>query len=166
MPIISDFAQRKKIKYFIEEIPKEKFILEIGSGSGWVGDYLKENSWTNYTGIDIIAPADIVGDIQKWKALGKKEESFDIIASEVFEHVDCFKEYRELLRGGGMLLVTTPVPHMDWFLIMMEFLGLNQKRTRSHNNLVYLRIVSCFKNKKVKIIAFLSRWGIFTKENK
>lgn len=167
MPLISQFAQKKKIKYFIEKIPKDQSILEIGSGSGWVGDYLKKNGWTNYTGIDIIPPADIVGDIQNWKALGLKEESFDfIIAFEVVEHVDCFKECRELLRQGGMLFVTTPVPHMDWFLIMMEFLGLNQKRTSPHNNLVYLKNVTSFKNKKVKNIAFLSQWGIFTKENK
>lgn len=33
MPVLSDFAQRKKIKYFIEKIPKDKSILEIGSGS-------------------------------------------------------------------------------------------------------------------------------------
>ena len=167
MPVLSQFAQQRKIKYFIEKIPKDKSVLEIGSGSGWVGDYLKKQGWTNYTGIDLVPPADIVGDIHNWKLLGLKEESFDIIiAFEVVEHVDCFNECRELLRGGGMLLVTTPVPHMDWFLILLEFLGLNQKRTSPHSNLVYLKNVSCFKNKKIKIIAFLSQWGIFTKENK
>ena len=167
MPVLSDLAQKKKIQYFIEKIPKDKSILEVGSGSGWVGSYLKENGWTNYIGIDIISPADIVGDIHNWKTLGLKAESFDIIiAFEVVEHVDCFIECQQLLRNGGMLLVTTPVPHMDWFLIMMEFLGLNQKRTSPHNNLVYLKNVSIFKNKRIKIIAFLSQWGIFTKENK
>jgi 2-polyprenyl-3-methyl-5-hydroxy-6-metoxy-1,4-benzoquinol methylase len=167
MPIVSDFAKRKKINYFIEKIPKDRSVLEIGSGSGWVGNYLKENGWTNYTGIDIVPPADIVGDIRNWKALGLKEESFDvIIAFEVVEHVDCFRECRALLKGGGMLLITTPVPHMDWLLILMEFFGLNQKRTSPHNNLLYLKDVALFKNKKIKIIAFLSQWGIFIKENK
>jgi 2-polyprenyl-3-methyl-5-hydroxy-6-metoxy-1,4-benzoquinol methylase len=167
MPLLSEFAQKRKIKYFIENIPKYKSVLEIGSGSGWVGNYLKVNGWTNYTGIDIVPPADIVGDIKQWKTLGLKEESFDIIiAFEVVEHIDCFIECLTLLKSGGMLLLTTPVPHMDWFLIIMEFLGLNQKRTSPHNNLVYLKNVSCFTNKKVKIIAFLTQWGIFTKENK
>ena len=167
MPILSDFAKRKKIKYFIEKIPKDKSVLEIGSGSGWVGNYQKENGWTNYTGIDIVPPADIVGDIRNWKSLGLKEESFDIIiAFEVVEHVDCFKECWALLKGGGMLLITTPVPHMDWLLIRIEFFGLNQKRTSPHNNLLYLKDVTFFKNKKIKIIAFLSQWGIFIKENR
>jgi 2-polyprenyl-3-methyl-5-hydroxy-6-metoxy-1,4-benzoquinol methylase len=167
MPVLSQFAQQRKIKYFIEKIPKEKSILEIGSGSGWVGDYLIKQGWNNYTGIDIVPPADVVGDIHNWKALGLREESFDvIIAFEVVEHVDCFNECRALLKGGGKLMITTPVPHMDWFLIMLEFLGLNQKRTSPHSNLVYLKNVSCFINKKIEIVAFLSQWGIFTKENK
>lgn len=167
MHLISEFAQRKKINYFLKKIPKNKSILEIGSGSGWVGGYLKENGWTNYTGIDLFPPADMVGDIHNWKTLGLKEESFDIIiAFEVVEHVDCFKDCQTLLKSGGKLLITTPVPSMDWVLIILEFLGLNQKRTSPHNNLVYLKNVSSFNNKKIKIVAFLSQWGIFTKENK
>ena len=164
MPILSEFAKKRKIKYFIEKIPKDKSVLEIGSGSGWVGKYLKDNDWTNYTGIDIVPPADIVGDIRNWNALGIKEESFDvIIAFEVVEHVDCFKECWTLLKRDGKLIITTPVPRMDWLLIVIEFFGLNQKRTSPHNNLVYLKNVNFFKYKKIKIIAFLSQWGIFIK---
>jgi 2-polyprenyl-3-methyl-5-hydroxy-6-metoxy-1,4-benzoquinol methylase len=166
MPILEKFVRRKKVEYFLKNIDKSKSILEIGSGSGWVGDYLKENGWTNYIGIDIVPPADIVGDIRDWKTLGIKEQSFDIIiAFEVVEHVDCFKECGALLKHGGMLMLTTPVPHMDWFLLIMEYLGLNQRRTSSHNNLTYLKKISCFKNKNIKIIKFLSQWGIFIKED-
>jgi SAM-dependent methyltransferase len=166
MPIISEFAKRKKIKYFLQNIPKNKSILEIGSGSGWADNYLKKNGWTNYTGLDIVPPADIVGDIHNWQALGLKEGSFDIIvAFEVVEHVDCFKECFDLLNEGGMLLITTPVPHMDWVLKILEYCRLNQKRTSPHSNLVYLKNISCFPNKKIKIVTFLSQWGIFKKGN-
>ena len=164
MPLLSDIAKQNKIKYFLIDIPKNHKILEIGSGSGWVSDYLKKNGWDNYTGIDIVPPAEIVGDIHNWKTLGLEENSFDvIIAFEVIEHVDCFKDCLELLKPAGKLLLTTPYPLMDWFLILLEFLGLNQKRTSTHNNLVYLKKVSIFKNKKIKIILFLSQWGIFIK---
>ena len=166
MPLLGKLVQKKKIEYFLEKIPKNKSILEIGSGSGWAGDYLKENGWTNYTGIDINPPADIIGDIRNWKTLGLKKESFDIIiAFEVVEHVDCFKECWALLKHGGMLMLTTPVPHMDWFLLIMEYLGLNQRRTSPQNNLKYLKNVSCFKYKNIKIIKFLSQWGVFIKED-
>ena len=165
MPIISEYARKKKIEYFLSVIPKESQILEIGSGSGWVADYLKTNGWGNYTGIDILPPADIVGNILNWKNLGMKKESFDIIiAFEVIEHVDCFKECWELLKDNGMLMVTTPVPHMDWILKIMEFIGLNQKRTSPHNNLTYIKNVNNFSSKKIKIISLLSQWGIFKKK--
>ena len=164
MPTLSEFAKKKKIEYFLKQIPKNSCILEIGCGSGWVRDYLQNNGWTNYKGIDIVPPADIIGDICKWKELGIKEESFDIIiAFELVEHVNCFNECRELLKPGGKLMVTTPVPHMDWFMVFLEFLGLNQKRTSPHINLTYLKNVDCFSVKEIKIISYLAQWGIFIK---
>jgi 2-polyprenyl-3-methyl-5-hydroxy-6-metoxy-1,4-benzoquinol methylase len=164
MPLLSNFARKKKIHYFINNIPKDKKILEIGGGSGWAGKYLTENGWTDYTSIDMVPPAGIIGDIRKWQSLGLKEDSFDIIiAFEVVEHVDCFKECRALLKPGGKLLITTPVPHMDWFLKILEYMGLNQKRTNAHDHLVYLKNVDYFQSKKIKIIAFLSQWGTFVK---
>jgi 2-polyprenyl-3-methyl-5-hydroxy-6-metoxy-1,4-benzoquinol methylase len=97
--------------------------------------------------------------------LGLKERSFDvIIAFEVVEHVDCFKECFELLTDGGMLMVTSPIPHMDWILRILEIIGLNQKRTSVHNELVYLKDVSYFKHKEIKTVGFLSQWAILTKE--
>jgi 2-polyprenyl-3-methyl-5-hydroxy-6-metoxy-1,4-benzoquinol methylase len=164
MPLLSDFARKKKINYFIKDIPKDKRILEIGGGSGWAGKYLTENGWTDYTSIDVVPPAGIIGDIRQWQSLGLKENSFDIIIGfEVVEHVDCFKDCWALLKPGGKFLITTPVPHMDWFLHLLEHIGLNQKRTNAHDHLVYLKTVNDFQHKKIKIIAFLSQWGIFVK---
>lgn len=102
MPLLSQYARKKKIEYFLKRIPKQARVLEIGSGSGWVGNYLKQNGWSNYVGIDVVPPADIVGDIRDWKSLRLGEQSFDvIIAFEVIEHIDCFKECYELLKPRG-----------------------------------------------------------------
>ena len=139
MPLLSNLAAKKKIDYFTQGVPKDAKILEIGSGSGWVGRYLNEHGWKNYVSIDLFPPADIVGDICRWRDLGLTAESFDVIfAFEVVEHVDCFKPCYELLKPGGKLMVTTPVPHMDWAMKLLETLGLNQKRTSPHDHLVYL----------------------------
>lgn len=167
MPFLSDIARKKKIEYFLDRIPRDGRILEIGSGGGWVGEYLKNNGWENYTGLDVTPPADIVGDVKKWKELGIAPESFDvIIAFEVVEHVDCFQECKDMLKPGGMLMLTSPVPHMDWFMKILETLGLNQKRTSPHSNLVYFNKVDCFDKKDVKNVAFMAQWGIFYKEKK
>jgi 2-polyprenyl-3-methyl-5-hydroxy-6-metoxy-1,4-benzoquinol methylase len=93
MRLLSEYARKKKIRYFLSRIPKHAAILEIGCGSGWVGDYLKQHGWNKYVGIDTYPPADIVGDIRNWGMLGLKPQSFDaIIGFEVVEHVDCLRE--------------------------------------------------------------------------
>lgn len=167
MPLLSQYAQTKKIEYFLKKIPKEARILEIGGGSGWVGDYLKQNGYKHYVGMDIVPPADVVGDIREWRKLGLKEQSFDvIIAFEVVEHVDCFQECFDLLKPGGKLMLTSPVPHMDWAMQLLELVGLNQKRTSPHDHLVYFEDVPCFRDKDIRTVGFLAQWGIFTKIDK
>lgn len=164
MPFLSNIAQNKKIRFFLDPIPKDAKVLEIGSGSGWVGDYMKANGWTGYVGMDIVPPAEIVGDINQWPSIGLEAESFDaIIAFEVVEHVDCFQACYDLLKDGGQLLMTTPVPGMDWAMKMLETVGLNQKRTSPHDFLVNLRNVPVFEDKQVRKVAGLSQWGVFTK---
>ena len=164
MPILSKYAQKKKINYFLKDISKKSKILEVGSGSQWLREYMEKNGWVNYVGIDLEVPADIVGDIRKWKQLGLKAKSFNyIIAFEVVEHVDIFKESYELLKDDGVLMLTTPVPHMDWILKLLEIVGLNQKRTSPHVNLIYLNKIKLFTPIDLKNIAFLSQWGKFKK---
>ena len=142
----------------MKDLPKDAHILEIGGGIGWVGEYLRANGWPNYLGLDIEPPCDILGDIKQWRSLGLTANSFDIIiAFEVVEHVNCFQECYDLLKPGGRMLLTTPLPHMDWFMKMLEILGLNQKRTDEHDCLVYLNKVNEFENKQVRVIGGLSQ---------
>jgi len=60
-------------------------------------------------------------------------------------------------------LITTPVPKMDPVLQLLESVGLNQKRTSSHDHLVELHRVIPFEKKDIKIIAFHSQWAVFEK---
>ncbi len=164
MPILSRLAQKKKIDFFFPLIPVQAAILEIGSGSGWVGEYLKGSGRTGYRGIDLNPPADIVGDICHWKPLGLSPESFDfIIAFEVVEHADIYPACEALLKPGGSLLVTTPLPCADWIMKTLESLGLNQKRTSPHSNLHYLRTTANLERQVYRIVGGLSQWGIFKK---
>lgn len=163
-PALSDLARRKKIEYFFKDLPKDARILEVGCGSKWVGDYFREHGYTGYTGLDIIPPADIVGDINQWRTLGLQPNSYDaIVAFEVVEHVDCWQAMHDLLKPGGKCMVTTPVPHMDWAMKILEKLGLNQTRTSPHSNLTYLSSVNIFSKKDIKKVAGLAQWGIYTK---
>jgi SAM-dependent methyltransferase len=164
MPALSEYAQRKKIEYFLAPLPKSARILEIGCGSRWVGDYLRANGWNHYVGADLVAPADIIGDIRDWRALGLEPASFDVvIAFEVIEHVDLVREAYDLLKPGGQMLLTSPVPHMDWAMKALEWLGLNQRRTSPHSNLVYFDRIPLFERVSLRRKAALSQWGILRK---
>lgn len=146
------------------QIPKDARILEIGCGAQWVGTYLKNGGWENYFGMDLVPPADIVGDITQWRQLGMTPESFDvIIAFEVIEHVDFVCETFDLLKPGGLLMLTSPLPYMDWALWILETLGLNQKRTSPHSNLVHFSKLPFFEVLTCKKVGGLCQWGILRK---
>lgn len=164
MPILSDYAQRRKIKWFFNPAPISQRVLEVGCGSGWVGEYLRRQGCHNYVGIDLVPPADIVGDVRDWQHLGLQGGSFDIVvAFEVVEHVDCWRASFDLLKPGGKMLVTTPLPHRDWILRMLETIGLNQRRTSPHDHLTDLHTIDVFSDRKVIVVAMLSQWAVFTK---
>jgi len=165
MPLITQYARAKKLQFFFADVPKDAKILEIGCADGWVGEYLKTNGWKDYRGMDLFPPAEIVGDINQWQQLGIAPASFDVIvAFEVVEHVDCFAACHAILKPGGRMMMTTPVPHWDWMLKIMEKCGLNQKRTSPHDQLIYLQKITIFPMQQIKIVGSLSQWAIFTKE--
>jgi 2-polyprenyl-3-methyl-5-hydroxy-6-metoxy-1,4-benzoquinol methylase len=164
MPLLSDYARRKKIEFFFGDVPKDARILEVGSGEGWVGTYLRQNGWTNYLGVDIKPPADIVGDLREWQKIGLKANSYDVIvAFEVVEHVDLYQEMFDLLKPNGRLLVTTPVPHMDWACKTLERIGLNQKRTSPHDHLIYFKEIPLFEPVDTRVVKLIGQWGKFRK---
>ena len=47
-----------------------------------------------------------------------------VVAFEVVEHVDLYAACQDLLKPNGKLLVTTPAPHADWFMKILELVGL------------------------------------------
>jgi len=166
MAYLSERARKMKMDFFFQDVPKTAKILEIGSGDGWLKKGLAERGFLAYQNIDLVPPADIVGDIREWRKIGLQPNSFDIIvAFEVVEHVDIFNVCYELLSDGGCLFLTTPYPHADWFLKILEFVGLTQKRTSAHSNLVYLKTIKTFEDNKVFNKFFLSQWGIMTKRS-
>ena len=164
MPLLSDYARKKKTEWFFRDIAPDARVLEVGSGSGWVRTYARQQGWTGYVGLDMAPPADVVGDIRDWRTLGLTEASFDVvIAFEVVEHVACFHEFYDLLVPGGLLMLTSPVPHMDWMCRILEALGLNQKRTSAHDHLVYFEKVPLFEPIAIRTVGFMAQWGKFRK---
>jgi len=164
MPFLTDISRSKKINYFLRYIPKNVSILEIGSGSGWVGSYFKANGYTNYVGLDLEGTADVIGDIKVIDSLPFKPKQFDvIIAFEVIEHVDLLEECLYFLKDSGSLMLTTPLPTMDWMCYIFEKIGLNQKRTSPHCNLTNIKNLPGLSTEKYSIVGFMGQWGVYRK---
>lgn len=129
------FADARKLRFLLPELRSGHRILDLGCGGMWLTRELRARDF-DCTGIDIRPPADIVADI---KEHGLPRASFDVvIALEMLEHEDCVEEIGRLLRPGGTLVVSTPVPRWDWLLWIGEQLGVCQPRSTPHSNLFWL----------------------------
>jgi 2-polyprenyl-3-methyl-5-hydroxy-6-metoxy-1,4-benzoquinol methylase len=164
MPYLSNLARKKKLIFFINPIPKDALVLEVGCGGNWVKEYMQANGWTSYTGIDLEGNPDIKGDLNSWKELGLKAASYDvIIAFEVVEHDDLWQSFYDLLKPGGKVMITTPAPGGDWVLKILEAVGLNQTRTSPHTYLTDLRTIKVLQQEYYKQQFGLSQWAILKK---
>lgn len=160
-PRISQIAREKKLQFFFGQIRPDAKILDVGCADGWAEKWARGRGWTNITGLDIMPPAEVVGDVREWKKLGLEAHSFDaIVAFEVIEHGDFAGSLHDLLRPDGRLMATTPVPHMDWLCQLGEAAGLLQRRTSPHTHLTDLRQLPGFKAVEYHVKGFVSQWAV------
>lgn len=160
MGLLTGWARRRRIALLLDGIPRDARILEVGCGERWVGDYFAATGHTGYVGLDLKPPADVVGSILEWRALGLAPGSFDVVvAFEVVEHVPCFQACHDLLKPGGLLLLTTPVPHWDWACRLLEAAGVSQRRTSPHAHLVYVEDIPLFERVASGRFLLLGQWA-------
>ncbi len=164
MGLVTNYARRRRSEELLAPIPPDARILEIGCGERWVGEHLRATGRPHYTGLDLAPPADIVGSIRDWRALGLPAAAFDtILAFEVLEHVPCYQECHDLLKPGGQLVLTTPVPHWDWACRLLELAGVNQRRTSPHDHLVYVEDIPGFEIVSNRRFLVLGQWAVLRK---
>lgn len=154
-------GQKIKLRLLLPHLKKNHKILDLGCGNMWLTNYLKKDGY-DCIGFSLTLPADIVGDVKKYKF---KKGQFDVvIALEMIEHVDCLKEIDYMLKPGGLLILSSPVPHLDWLSRILEKIGLFQDRETAHVNLFYLhQISSPFKLIYKKILLWIDQFGVYKK---
>ncbi len=158
---LSGVARRGKLSYFLDRLASDARILDVGCADGWFGEAARARGFTNVLGCDLDGPADVVGDIRAWRDLGLEPHSFDaIVAFEVIEHGDFARTFWELLKPGGLLCATTPIPHMDGFCEALERVRLLQGRGSTHTHLTDLRELREFEPLTYAHKAFVSQWGL------
>ncbi len=165
MPLLSRIARSVKARTLLGDVHDGMRILEVGCGDGWLRDWLHRRHRCHYVGLDVVPPADVVGSIEDWQQLGLQPGSFDrVVAFEVLEHVACLDACWQLLRPGGALVLTTPVPERDPWLQRLERIGLTQARRSAHDHLVDVRSVPWDGSRWVRRPLGLSQWARMEKE--
>ncbi len=158
------WARSSRIRFFISYLHPGEHVLEVGPGEGWFRKAIAAEMSTSYLTIDTHAPANIAGDVRNWRQHGLEAGSFDVIvAFEVVEHTPCLPECRELLKPGGRLLITTPMPQFDWLLKLFENLRLIQARTSEHSYLTSVRSVPGFILEKARYPFGVGQWVVLRK---
>lgn len=121
----SDTDHLKWLDHLGESLWREKKILDVGCGSGYLCKYALEHGASHSSGIDILSPPGYSGR-EKWEFLKldldsqwadefKKSEvnQFDIVlAFDIIEHLNSpfqfLKSCLSLLSPDGVLVLTTP----------------------------------------------------------
>jgi 2-polyprenyl-3-methyl-5-hydroxy-6-metoxy-1,4-benzoquinol methylase len=114
LPYPTDYMEIavKKVKNHLKDNLKNKKLLDLPAGNGWIEEQLTEY------GMEVIS-ADINEDkpnfyqVDMEKPLPFSDEQFDaIICCEGIEHIfspfELFTEFSRTLKKGGILIITTP----------------------------------------------------------
>jgi 2-polyprenyl-3-methyl-5-hydroxy-6-metoxy-1,4-benzoquinol methylase len=158
---LSNVARRGKLRFFLPRLDQSARILDIGCADGWFKRAAADLGYPFVTGVDLHPPADLVGDIRDYLALGLQPHSFDaIVAFEVVEHGDFSAAMRDLLKSDGQLMLTTPVPRMDPLCRALEALRLLQARGSRHDHLIDVRRLPGFVVVDRRIKAGVSQWAV------
>ena len=146
-----------KLYLLLSRIKRNSKIIDLGCGNMWLTHYLRKNGY-HCIGFSNEPPADIIGDVCNYKF---KKSYYDVvIALEIVEHVDCIKQINHMLKPGGILIVSTPLPNMDWLCKFGEYIGLLQKRTSPHINLLYIQHLP-FKPLYFVLLFGINQFGVF-----
>ena len=153
------FGNWEKLKLLLPYLKKNQKMLDLGCGSMWLTKILRAKGY-NCVGFALEPPADIIGDIKKHAF---KKGSFDVvIALEMLEHVDCLAEIDFILKPKGLLIASSPVPHLDWLCLILEKLKIFQDRGTPHSNLFNLDKIP-YKIFKKKILYGINQFYVFAK---
>lgn len=98
-------------------IPDKSKVLELGSATGFMGDWLKTAKRCQVVGVDINPETkpDLAGDLDDsstWRKIEAKGKYGVVLASAVLEHLKdpetALQRIRKVLKPKGILVVTLP----------------------------------------------------------
>jgi 2-polyprenyl-6-hydroxyphenyl methylase/3-demethylubiquinone-9 3-methyltransferase len=152
---------------------QSKKLLDLGCGDGFTIRLIKQDGDVSGIDIDPIAvnrarARGIEGRIGSASSIPFPNESFDIVTSiEVLEHLEdplsAVKEARRVLKPGGSLIVTTPIPSIPWNTIWKIWSTIGPGKVWSHTPHVQSFNVWNDSGSDLGLVSILSRKGFVIK---
>lgn len=153
---------RRRVGFFFHDyVDPLSRILELGPEDGAFEPYLKEAGFHTYTRLDRRAPADVVGELGDWRALGLAAASFDLVlAPDLPSWPDGERACLELLVPGGQLFATAPIPGRGGLARALAALGVAPPpAVRPADRVVDLARLPGFLPLAVGRRAFVEQWA-------
>lgn len=149
--------QRRIAFFFDDYLDPASRILEIAPAAESLEAYLKEAGFHRYTRLAASPPADVVGDVRDWRALGLAPASFEVVlAIDALDWNGDEAACRDLLAPGGMLFATAPIPGRASLARLLAALGMVPPRRQAEAD---LSRVAGFATLAVCRRAFVEQWA-------
>ncbi|MCW4010010.1 MAG: class I SAM-dependent methyltransferase [Candidatus Bathyarchaeota archaeon] len=119
-------SQKRFVQTIIGYFTGCNMILDAGSGSGWVGDALKDSLSATLTSVDIKSEL-LKGNSSRYTYAAAMDvrhlgfsEAFDLIlAKDIIEHMvnpaAAMEQFRQALKENGKIFITVPSPQAPYF---------------------------------------------------
>jgi len=169
MSLLGMIADRKRLGLILNEVNNPAGpmkILDLGCGNGWF--VKKLNSMGIGTiGIDINLEGETENLIRTSAYdLPFPENYFDcVLAIEIIEHLEprVYKEIGRVLKPGGKLIVTSPIPKWNWLVEILCNSGLADPLVTPHMNCIKSEDLP-FKLLKKRSFLLIEWFGVFENE--
>ncbi|MCM2270449.1 MAG: hypothetical protein NDJ75_10130 [Thermoanaerobaculia bacterium] len=149
--------QRRIAFFFDDYLDPASRILELAPAAASLEAYLKEAGFHRYTRLAAAPPADVVGDVRDWRALGLAPASFDVvIALDALDWNGDEAACRDLLAPGGTLFATAPIPGRGAVARLLATLGMAPRRRRAAADLAR---VAGFATLALRRHGFVEQWA-------
>lgn len=142
LPWLTRYARLRRLTFFMRCIYKgggislRYKVLDIGSGDGWFTSACLKSTLCDCIGVDPCYGPGIRAGAEK---LPFADGTFDcVVLWEVIEHIkpECYEEIERVLRPGGKIILSTPIPRWNWFVELCERLGFVRALGTPHINLL------------------------------
>jgi len=165
MFLLARYLSEKRIKKTLPFLSKEKKILDLGCGDGWLTKYLNSFGY-DCVGVDPSIKNNHPFYYGTADNIPFPDNHFDyIIMFEVIEHIQpkCYSEINRVLKSKGKIILSTILPKSDKLIHFLSKIKILSPYITPHINLVKIESLPWKLIKNSRILK-VDQFGVFEKE--